>query len=815
MKESRYAVVEPGVILRDNVNNPCRYAMIHVRTFGAVELRRGETEVRSVLSQPKRLALFIHVLLASPSGWINRDVLLARFWPDSDAERARNSLRQALHYLRRSLGDDIIESRGDELGGRRGAIQCDALDFVEALRTGRLEAGLQLYRGEFLPALYVDEAPEVEAWLEEQRTWYGRQAFQAASGLAENRAAAGDMEAAVEWARQACGIQPFDEAAARRLIRMLAEAGEAAGALAAYEDFESRLRREHEIEPSAETRAFVASIRASATAPASPAEGVGAAPQGERTTGTGASLPQSGTPTHSVPQQMRVPTHVPTYDSDVRAQSISGHRRLRHALRPVQAVAAVVLLLAGAAAWRNGLADPGRVVDPAVAVLPFVNLSGDPANDYLSDGLAEELLNVLTRVPGVKVAARTSTFSFKGRDVAIDSVARALGVTHVVEGSLRVAGPTLRVTVQLIEAASGFHVWSNSYDRDAGDILGFHDEIARGIAKSLQVQLSPAIARPPASETRDPEAYRLLLRANQVMRGGSTRETLAEAGAILEEVLRRDPDYARAMAALANVLSWQAQNRYADPDAAYTRARELAQRSVARAATVEAHLVLARDAELVQWDTAAADAHYRSAHDINPVDPRALQFRALFLARTGRTDEGIAAARIAVELDPLHPGAHNNLAVILRNAGRLDDAHEAYLNALRVSPEDPIILSNLANLMSRQERWDEALAYLDRSDARMPPDFQSTALRTNILLRSDRKDEGLALLRTLESRSDVPRYRLALLYTHVGDVDRILDLLEQAVDRREDWAAGLRSPDAFTGIRQHPRFVKLLERMGE
>jgi adenylate cyclase len=481
----------------------------------------------------------------------------------------------------------------------------------------------------------------------------------------------------------------------------------------------------------------------------------------------------------------------------------------------VQLAAAVALLLAGAAAWQVSHLDAGPDTAPAVAVLPFVNMSGDAANDYLADGLAEELLNVLTRVPGVKVAARTSTFSFRGKDVGVDSVARALGVTHVVEGSLRVAGPKLRVTVQLIEAATGFHLWSDSYDRDAADVLGVQDEIARAIAKSLQVQLSPAIARPPASETRDPEAYRLLVRANQVMRSGSTRETLAEAGALLEEALRRDPDYARAMAALANVLSWQAQNRHTDPDAAYARARELARRSVALAPTVEAHLVLARDAELQQWDTAAADTHYRSALEINPVDPRALQFRAMFLDRTGRTDEGLAAARTAIELDPLHPGAYNNLAVILRNAGRNDEAHDAYLAALRVSPEDPIILSNLANLMSRMERWDEALAYLDRSDARMAPDFQSLALRTNILLRSGRKDEGLALLRDLEARPDVPRYRLAILYTHVGDVDRILDLLEQAVDRREDWAVGIRSPDMFRGIREHPRFVKLLQRMGD
>jgi adenylate cyclase len=787
--------------------------MIHVRTFGAVELRRDETEVRSVLSQPKRLALFIHLLLASPSGWVNRDVLLARFWPDSDAERARNSLRQALHYLRRSLGDDVIESRGDELGCRRDRIRCDALDFVEALRAGRLEAGLELYRGDFLPAFYVDDAPQVESWLEEQRAGYQRQAFRAAGGLADSRAAAGNLDDAVRLARQACGIDPFDEGAARRLIRLLAGTGEAAGALAAYDDFAGRLEREHEIQPSAETRAVVASIR-TAAAPSEPA-GAGAALQLPTTVAAAADPRDApGEQPAAVPQPSPAAAPVSAHVVDAAPAAPARQHRFWHAPRAVQLAAAAVLLLVAAVGWRIGHLEGGPDETPAVAVLPFVNMSGDAAHEYLSDGLAEELLNVLTRVQGVKVASRTSTFSFKDRDVTVDSVARALGVTHVVEGSLRVAGSKLRVTVQLIETSTGFHVWSDSYDRDARDVLGVQDEIARAIAKSLQLQLSPAIMRPPASETRDSEAYRLLVRANQVMRSGSTRETLAEAGALLEEALRRDPTYARAMAAMANVLSWQAQNRYTEPEPAYARARELAERSVARAPTVEAHLVLARHAELQQWDTTAADAHYRSALEVNPRDPRALQYRAMFLDRIGRTDEGIAAARMAVELDPLHAGAYNNLAVILRNAGRLDEAHETYLNALRVSPEDPIILSNLANFMARQERWDEALAFLDRSVARVPDDFQSLALRTSILLRSGRQEEGLALLRDLEARPDMPRYRLAILYSNVGDVDKILDLLEQAVDRREDWAAGLRSPDAFRGLRQHPRFVKLLERVG-
>lgn len=781
--------------------------MIEVRTFGAVELRRDGNEVRSVLSQPKRLALLIHILLGSPSGYINRDALLARFWPDSDDDRARNSLRQALHYLRRSLGEDAVEGRGDEIGCPDAVVSCDARDFVRALQGGRLRDALELYRGDFLPAFFVEDAPEVESWIEEQRAWYRRQAFQAAGALADSRTGEGDTGEALGYARQACAIEPLDEAAARRLIRLLGEAGETAAALAAYDEFEARLRREHEIEPSPETRALVASIRAAAEPGGSPPDAATVAPPAppHRVPAAGAA---DATPALSAPGDAGSATTPPAD-----AVATAARRRLRRpAVRAL--VAAAVVLLLGVAGWQIRHLDAGPDVAPAVAVLPFVNMSGDAGHDYLSDGIAEELLSVLTRVPGLKVAARTSSFSFRGRDVPVDSVARSLGVTHVVEGSLRTAGGRLRIAVQLIDAGTGFQVWSGSYDRDAGDILGVQDEIARAIAKSLQVQLSPAIARPPASETRDAEAYRLLVRANQVMRSGSTREVLGEARALLEEALRRDPEYARAMAALANVLTWQAQYRYINADSGYARARALAGRSLARFPTVEAHLVLARDAELQQWDTAAADEHFRKALDINPVDPRAVQFRAMFLSRTGRIDEGIAAGRTAVELDPLHPGAYNNLAVIYIDAGRLEDAHHAYHEALRVSPEDPIILGNLANLMARQQRWDEALAYLDRSLARMPDDLQTIALRTSILLRSGRREEGMAKLKELEAWDAFPRYRLAVLYTNVGDVEKILDLLEQAVDRREDWVVGIRNPDLFKGMRHHPRFVRLLERVG-
>jgi adenylate cyclase len=776
--------------------------MIQVQTFAAAELRRDGADVRSVLSQPKRFALFLNVLLGSPSGFTVRDALLARFWPDSDDERARNSLRQALHQLRRSLGDDVFVSRGEDVGVARDLVECDALEFERALADDRLDAALELYRGDFLPAFFVEGAPDVEAWIDERRLHYRRSAARAAALLAERAEGAGQLRAAIERARQALAIEPVDEDAARRLIRLLAAAGEPAAAVAAYDAFAALIEVEHGVGPSAATRELAAAIR------------MAAAPADRAAT----AQPHTQLAQQGPPEARAAPPAVPDRDVLPPPTRESPHRAApRRRFRPIalQLTAAAVVLLVAIAGWQARSATRTPIGPPSLAVLPFANLSGDAAHDYMADALAEEVLNVLTRVPGLRVAARSSTFSFRDGKAPIDSVARALGVTHVVEGTVRVAGTSVRVTADLIEAKSRFRVWSQSWDRPLDDVLLVQDELARAIAKQLQVELSPAVARPPANETRDPEAYRLVLQGTQIMRGGSTQAVLTEAAALFEEAVRRDPQYARALAVLANALSYQANFRYIDAEAGYTRARELAERSLAIAPTVEAHIVLARDAELVRQDTAAADAHFRTALELNPTDPRTLQFRALFLSRNGRVDEAIGYARRAVDLDPLHPGSHNNLAVVLREAERLEDAEAAYKEALRVSPEDPIILENLANLMSRLERYDDALAYLERSTKGRPDDVQSLALRANITLRSGRREEGLAMLRDYEARAEFPRLRLAILYSNVGDVNKILDLVEEAVERREDNLLMLRNPAMFRGMREHPRFVAALNRIGE
>lgn len=800
--------------------------MIQLLTLGAADLRRDGAEVRSVLSQPKRLVLLVHIALDSPSGYVGRDTLLARFWPESDAERARNSLRQALHYLRRSLGEQTIVSRGDrELGVSPEHVRCDAAEFEAALREGRLEAALELYRGDFLPGMHVEDAPELDRWIDERRAYYRRRAVEAALALADRDAAAGEERAALLWARRAVGLDAGNETATRRLMKLLEHAGEPAAALNAFHELEARLRADLALGASEETVRLASAIRrragnssgeAADAVPASPFHGASPATGGDAATAdvpitAGAALPIERSSASEAPLAERS-TEAAAVPAPPRPRRRAADRR-----RPWLAAAIVAAVLAGGsfAVLARRPPPPSLEGPAAIAVLPFLNMSGDPANDYFSDGMTEELLNVLSRLPDLNVAARTSSFAFKGKDVPVDSIGRALSVTHVLEGSVRAMPDRVRITAQLIDTRTGYHLWSEAYDRRLDDVFQVQDEIATAIAKVLQIRLTRDLFGATAAETTDPEAHRLLLQAQHIFRNAAgARDKVGEAAALLEEAVRRDPRYARAHGALANVISWQAEFNYIEREAGYARARDLAAGALRLGAIPEAHLVLARLAEQYDYDQAAAEAHYQEALALNPRDPRTLQFHGLFLARSGKYDEGIASIRRATELDPLHQGAFSNLAMALGLADRDDEALSVLEHALRLAPDDHVILMNLANQYARAKRFDEASRLVAHGLRNVPDDEYLLGLQVYLLLDSGRMEEGRAAIAALEARPTFSRFRLAGMYTRFQEIDRILDLLEEAVDRREPEVARLRRPEEFRGMRHHPRFVRLLERIG-
>ncbi len=322
---------------------------------------------------------------------------------------------------------------------------------------------------------------------------------------------------------------------------------------------------------------------------------------------------------------------------------------------------------------------------PSVAVLPFVNMSADADNEYFSDGVAEEILNVLAGIPELKVTARTSAFSYKGSGATIAQIARELGVSHVLEGSVRKAGNQVRVTAQLIEAGKDFHLWSETYDRELTNIFAIQDEIAQSIAGALKVRLLPAVDQPNLTGTTNLEAYELYLQGVNLWHL-RTGESLEQALTLFQQAIEMDPAFARAHAYLA--LTWGVLPDYGD--------RPLAQTNPASRAAAEAALAL--DPDSVEAATAL-------------IQPLLAVGTNLFNA--GFVEEAVAAYRMGLELDPRSRIIHQNLGILLVVRGRFDEAASLLQNLDEFAPDywDGVIARFLLYLVSGQREAAEAAGH--------------------------------------------------------------------------------------------------------
>jgi DNA-binding SARP family transcriptional activator/TolB-like protein len=423
--------------------------MIRLFTLGSIDLRDATgTPVEAVLHQPKRVAILLYLALGAGGRPVRRDSLLALFWPEASEDRARNSLRQAVHQLRRALGDETFLTRGtEEVGPDPVGLWCDALAFAAALEAGRLEDALALYRGDLAPGLHVADCPALGEWLEAERARLRRAAVGAAGLLAERAAAAGDLGHAVGWARRAVALSPLEEEPARRLITLLDAAGDRGGALAEFEQLAGRLRRELDVGPSAETRRLIAELRA---------------------------RPEPA-PRHtplSVPILARAepPPAVPP------SGGATG-RRWRGAVALL-----LVLALALGAVWpflapiRGGMA-----LDPrAVVVVPFRVSGAEPSLAYLREGMLD-LLGTKLQSPGPLVAADPRAVLGTWRQLSggtgVDltpedgaQVARRLGAGRLLLGSVVGTEGRLTISARLLDVRTGAV-------RAAGGVLGPMDSL--------------------------------------------------------------------------------------------------------------------------------------------------------------------------------------------------------------------------------------------------------------------------------------------------------------------------------------------------
>ena len=454
-------------------------------------------------------------------------------------------------------------------------------------------------------------------------------------------------------------------------------------------------------------------------------------------------------------------------------------------------------------------AAPAAFAPPphSIAVLPFVNLSGDKDQEYFSDGLTEELINSLVEIEGLQVAARASSFSFKEHpDIA--TVARKLNVGTVLEGSVRRAGNTVRITTQLINAVTGFHMWSKTYDRELSDVLNLQTEIATAVASSLRVTLVEDVsAKIELGGTRNPAAFDAYLRASRAYfgPGKSGKEQAQTAINLYTEAIRLDPSYALAFADRSNAFNYA--SAYASGpdvrahfDKAFADAREALRLAPGLA---EGHLALARYLLEGSLDFSHASVEYERAVALAPGNARVLRNYGAFAAQMGRSAEGVAAAHRAVMLDPLNAFSHENLGVALHFARRYSEAVAAYKDGLALSPEDAEIGVFLG--LNYYLLGDFASA---RAACEAHPEYWASALCLALtyekLGRHTQAEAELGKMKA--SRGDAAAYWYATTYAQWGNTKQALEWLEKALQLRDEGLQILKTDPLMDPLRNEPRF---------
>ncbi len=487
------------------------------------------------------------------------------------------------------------------------------------------------------------------------------------------------------------------------------------------------------------------------------------------------------------------------------------------------------LLSGGAVSSRPVVPAPAtgiaaRQVPPSIAVLPFVNRSSDAEDEYFSDGLADELLNVLAKIGGLRVAARSSSFTFKGKPATIAEVGHALNVATVLEGSVRKAGNRMRIAVQLVNVADGYHLWSESYDRTLDDIFAVQDDIAQSVVKQLRTTLlggavnartSDVVTAQVAAAVRgratQPEAHRLFLQARHFI-DRRTGEDTARGIAYLKEALALDPDYALAWAEIGAAYAISADWGWAPFAEGYVQAKEAVARALALEPNLaEGHATMGWIQSTHDWDWRGATESFDRALELAPGSAAVLRRAATLAGNLGRMDEAIELDRRAVAQDPLSAASYNNLGLHLHGAGQLAEAEAAFRKALEFAPRSPASRTNLALALVDQGRGEEALA-----DALSEPDdwvrLWMLAIIHNAAGR--RAESDAALHQFIANYQADSAYQVAQVYGIRGEVDLAFEWLERAFVQRDSGLNYVKADPDLRSLRADPRWDGFLRRMG-
>jgi TolB-like protein len=460
----------------------------------------------------------------------------------------------------------------------------------------------------------------------------------------------------------------------------------------------------------------------------------------------------------------------------------------------------------------------------SIAVLPFVNRSRDEADEYFSDGLADELLSLLARIRGLHVAARTSSFTFKGKEVTIGEIGRALNVSTVLEGSVRKAGSRVRIAVQLVKVVDGFHLWSETYDRTLEDIFAVQDDIARSVVKELRATLlgegpdskaseeaEAEVANAARGRTKDPEAHRLALQGRHMIER-LTRVDVMRGIEYLHSALQKDSNHALAWVDLSRAHLTAAGYGWEPSNEGVAAARKAAERALAIEPDLsEGHVMLGRVRLYFDWDWEGARESYRRAMELAPGNAVGRHGAGILAQNEGRTEEALALYRRAVDQDPLSAAAYHRLGGAYLAAGRLAEAEASLRKSIELAPQRVVAHSFLALVFLAQGRLGEA-----REEAERESEGVYRLLALTAIYRAEGRpgDSDLALRALVENGSADGAFQIAEAYAMRDELDMAFEWLERARAQRDPGLAEIKGSHLLRSLHADSRWNAFLKKMG-
>ena len=449
----------------------------------------------------------------------------------------------------------------------------------------------------------------------------------------------------------------------------------------------------------------------------------------------------------------------------------------------------------------------------SIAVLPFVNMSGDQENEYFSDGLSEELLNALTQVNSLKVAARTSSFHFKGQTGDVAQIAQQLGVASVLEGSVRQSGARVRIAVQLINAADGYHLWSETFDRELDDIFAVQDEIASSVVKALKIKLlGEDTAKLSPGGTTNAEALQAYLQGVHYRNRGSDEAALQNAVAAFQKAIELDPNYAQAHAGLGAAWDNLATNNFVGLDQVTSKVGAAAAKAIELAPDLaDGYQVLGAMLLRYKLDQEGARKAIDKAMELNPGDVDVQTEYALIRAFFGDREASVAAAKKALELDPVSMFANNLLGYVLSFARQRDEAIRVFRHALELDPHYPRPHYGIAMCLYLNGDPESALKELEQE----PLLWMRFSGMATVLRRLGRDEEAESAMSSLiEKFHDNGLYQQAQAYAQWGDIDQSFQTLDRAYEIGDPGVAQIMVDPLLDPIREDARFVELAKKVG-